>query len=428
MGIVTLPDSIEGMKFDPSVSEHESNSDANTAGSNDADGGDVLRLEMVDLDGMDSKGLFDLLFEINAARCTLDGYMTEVLNRYGDLLGEGEVRALCLQFGMGRYLANRQARTAGSLRELPATVDAVKAGGFSIDHARLLGESHGRVPLNPAQEEDLIDKAKTEDLDRFRKTLARQEDDRRGSDGESQHDQQRRRRKAAVFNGDDGMVVLHAELDRVTGERVKTALDGMCDRMFRDDSKTGSDRTHQQRAADALAALITQTPHKNPKTASGTCGDHGGDVAVQPTTLLVKVDYDLLTGQLKNAGLIDDTPIDLDELRRIACDAALIPAIFTAEGVPLYLGRKQRSATRAQKLALYARDKHCVNCGLRATACDVHHIKPWEHGGRTSINNLVLLCPTCHTQTHKHQPQPPPTPWTPKPTYSNVLLSTSQRE
>ncbi|WP_419919758.1 hypothetical protein [Candidatus Poriferisocius sp.] len=118
------------MEFDPSVSEPESKGNANAAGINDADGGDVLRLEMVDLEGMDSKGLFNLLFEINAARCTLDGYMTEVLNRYGDLLGEGEVRALCLQFGMGRYLANREARTAGALRELPATVDAVKAGGF----------------------------------------------------------------------------------------------------------------------------------------------------------------------------------------------------------------------------------------------------------------------------------------------------------
>ncbi|WP_419918325.1 DUF222 domain-containing protein [Candidatus Poriferisocius sp.] len=411
------------MKFDPSVSEPETNSDANTAGSSDAGGGDVLRLELVDLEGMDSKGLFNLMFDILATRHILDGYMTEALNRYGDLVGEGELRALCLQFGMGRYLANREARTAGALRELPATVDAVKSGGFSIDHARLLGESHGRVPLTRAQEDELIDKAKTEDLDRFRKTLARQEDDRRCTDGEPRLDQQRRRRKAAVFNGDDAMVVLHAELDQVTGERVKTALDGMCDRLFRDDSKNGNDRTHQQRAADALAALITQTPGKNPKTTDDTCGGHGDDVAVQPTTLLVKVDYDLLTGQLKNAGLMDDTPISMDELRRIACDAALIPAIFTAEGIPLYLGRKQRSATQKQKLALYARDKHCVNCGLRATACDVHHIKPWEHGGKTNINNLVLLCPTCHTQTHKHNP-PPPTRRFKQPIYSNVLLST----
>ncbi|WP_419917746.1 hypothetical protein [Candidatus Poriferisocius sp.] len=165
------------MKFDPSVSDSSSDADTAVAGSSDADGGDVLRLEMVDLEGMDSKGLFDLLFEINAARCTLDGYMTEVLNRYGDLLGEGEVRALCLQFGMGRYLANRQARTAGALREL------------------------------------------------------------------------------------------HAELDQVTGERAKTALDGMCDRMFRDDSKNVSNRTHQQRAADALAALITQTLRTHPSKA-----------------------------------------------------------------------------------------------------------------------------------------------------------------
>ncbi len=284
VGIVTLADSIEGMKFDPGVSEPETNSDTNTAGSDGAGGGDVLRLELVDLEGMDSKGLFNLMFDILATRHILDGYMTEALNRYGDLVGEGELRALCLQFGMGRYLANREARTAGALRELLATVDAVKAGGFSIDHARLLGESHGRVPLTRAQEDDLINKAKTEDLDRFRKTLARQEDDRRGTDGESRLDQQRRRRKAAVFNGDDGMVVLHAELDQVTGERVKTALDGMCDRLFRDDSKNGNDRTHQQRAADALAALITQTPGNTAAKPTSTTSSYSAPPATPKPT------------------------------------------------------------------------------------------------------------------------------------------------
>ncbi|WP_419917744.1 HNH endonuclease [Candidatus Poriferisocius sp.] len=57
----------------------------------------------------------------------------------------------------------------------------------------------------------------------------------------------------------------------------------------------------------------------------------------------------------------------------------------------------------------------------------MHHIKPWEHGGKTNINNLVLLCPTCHTQTHKpttthpmdpktHLQQRPPQPLTNQPT------------
>ena len=109
-----------------------------------------------------------------------------------------------------------------------------------------------------------------------------------------------------------------------------------------------------------------------------------------------------LSGQLNNAGLINGTPIDINELRHIACDAGIVPAIFAADGQPLYLGRKQRAVTAAQKLALIARDKQCIGCGMRASACDAHHIIWWDDNGPTDITNLVLLCPKCHKKVHKH--------------------------
>ncbi|WP_419920006.1 HNH endonuclease signature motif containing protein [Candidatus Poriferisocius sp.] len=55
------------------------------------------------------------------------------------------------------------------------------------------------------------------------------------------------------------------------------------------------------------------------------------------------------------------------------------------------------SFTSAQEVEI-----NCVGCRLRATACEVHHIAWWEQGGTTNINNLVLLCPNCHTKIHKH--------------------------
>ena len=278
--------------------------------------------------------------------------------------------------------------------------------------------------MSPEQEIELVALAIKEDLDQFKKTAARLEDQRQSADGLTRSEQQRLRRKGKVFDGDSDMVVLHAEIDRIAGERVKTSLFALTDRMFREDAKTGSDRTHEQRTADALVALITQRPEGNGtgttragrpdhESAPDTGGealnaDHataigsGCELTPQATTLIVTVAYDILTDQLQNASLIDGTPIDLDELRRIACDAGIIPAIFAADGQPLYLGRKQRAATAAQKLALYARDKHCIGCGLRPTACDVHHIQWWDNNGATDIDNLVLLCPKCHDKVHKH--------------------------
>ncbi len=257
----------------------------------------------------------------------------------------------------------------------------------------------------------MIWSALSEGYDDFRNTVARYEQNRCELQATSKAERQRRRRKAALFNGDEGMVVLHAELDPVSGERVKTALDGLCDRMYRDDFQTGNDRTYEQRCADALVSLVAQTPNRTGEDVAAVDADaNDADEAVpevvpQATTLLVKVDYDALTGRLKNAALIDDTPIDLDELRRIACDAGVIPAIFSAEGMPLYLGRRQRAASQTQKLALQVRDKHCKGCGIRATACEAHHIIWWQNGGTTDITNLKLLCPKCHTKVHEQNSQ-----------------------
>ena len=288
----------------------------------------------------------------------------------------------------------------GALKALPNTLEAAKQGWISVDHARLMGESHQRAPLTDAEELELITLAISEDLDDFKKTVARREDQRRADDGLTRHERQRERRSTKVFDGDNDMVIVYAELDRLAGDRFKTALHDFSDRLFREDAKNGSDRTHERRNADALVALVTQKPGR---TGSSADSDNGSDceIAPQATTLIVTVDYDTLSGQLKDAGLVDGTPVDIDDLRHIACDAGIVPAIFAADGQPLYLGRKQRAVTAAQKLALIARDKQCVGCGMRASACDAHHIIWWDDNGPTDITNLVLLCPKCHKKVHK---------------------------
>ena len=378
--------------------EHAGATGSRADGSTDG----CVGVELADFSGLGSGDLVKLILQADAARRQLDGYLTALLGRFGDLEGQDAAQELCRQFGLGQHRARQQAKTAEALKALPDTLGAAKQGWISIDHARLMGESYQRAPLTEAQELELIALAVAEDLDQFRKTVARCEDQRRADDGLTRHEQQRQRRNAKVFDGDDGMVILHAELDRAAGEHVKTALNSLSDRMFRDDAKAGSDRTYQQRNADALVALITQ--HSNTRTGDNVCyeGLDFGGLAPQATTLVVTVDYDTLNGQLLNAGLIDGTPIHIDDLRRIACDAGILPGIFAADGQPLYMGRKQRSTTHAQRLALYARDKHCIGCAMRASACDAHHIIWWENNGPTDITNLVLLCPKCHGNVHKN--------------------------
>lgn len=360
-------------------------------------------VQLPDSSELESGELIKLILQADSARRQLDGYLTSLLGRLGDLEGQDAVEELCRQFGLGRYRARQQAKTANALNALPTTLDAVKQGWISIDHARAMGESHQRAPLSTEQELALITAAITEDLDVFKKTVVRGEDQRRADEGLTRQERQRERRSAKVFDGDDEMVILYAELDRIAGERVKIALDDLGDRMFRNDSETGSNRTHTQRNADALVALITQQPAGPGLSGGNDAANDGPDreIVPQATTLIVTVDYDTLSSQLKDAGLIDGTLIDVDELRHIACDAGIVPAIFAADGQPLYMGRKQRATTAAQKLALVARDNQCVGCGMRASACDAHHITWWDNNGTTDISNLVLLCPKCHKKVHK---------------------------
>ena len=82
-------------------------------------------------------------------------------------------------------------------------------------------------------------------------------------------------------------------------------------------------------------------------------------------------------------------------------NADLVPAVFDTTGRPLWIGRAQRAATAAQRLALAARDGGCVGCDTPAEHCDAHHIKWWSQGGPTDIDNLALVCPNCHNQIHK---------------------------
>lgn len=92
-------------------------------------------------------------------------------------------------------------------------------------------------------------------------------------------------------------------------------------------------------------------------------------------------------------------------VRRLACDAEILPAVLGTRGELLDLGRSQRLVNTALWLALVLRDRHCSfpGCTRLPVACDAHHIVAWADGGPTSLDNLVLLCRRHHTRTH-HSP------------------------
>jgi 5-methylcytosine-specific restriction endonuclease McrA len=50
--------------------------------------------------------------------------------------------------------------------------------------------------------------------------------------------------------------------------------------------------------------------------------------------------------------------------------------------------------------AVYARDGHaCILCG-DGRAVHIHHHVPRSRGGKSTLGNLVCLCPVCHSIAH----------------------------
>ena len=343
--------------------------------------------------------LLGLMGEVDLLRRRAEGYLVGLVVRYGELEGPGAASTVCHQFGISAYRARQLARTAQGVAAMPQMLGAVCDGRLSADQAGMVAESHKRAPMSEQDQQELLDLGGWQGHDEFKKSVAAREDQRRAADGMSRAERQRVRRSAKVFDGTGGMVVLHAEFDQVSGDRVKTALSAMSTKMLGDDIAYDPIRTFEQRNADALEALITQQPADNANPLAG-----GPDCELRPqkTVLVVSAEYDAIEGRLTCAGLIDGTPIELDEFLRLACEADIVPMVFGSDAQPLYVGRAQRAPTKAQKLALYRRDRGCVGCGLRPQICDAHHIQPWDQNGPTDITNLVLLCPRCHTKVHKH--------------------------
>jgi hypothetical protein len=96
--------------------------------------------------------------------------------------------------------------------------------------------------------------------------------------------------------------------------------------------------------------------------------------------------------------------IPLRTAERIGCNARVRALLRDQRGNPLHLGRSRRLASPAQLAALRIRDQGCCRfpgCESRQHL-EAHHIVHWLRGGRTDIDNLVLICGHHHRLIHDH--------------------------
>ena len=202
------------------------------------------------------------------------------------------------------------------------------------------------------------------------------------------------------------MFNLNGWFDPEAGNRIEAALAAE-ERRLRNDDNTDQ-ATFDQRLADALENLV--------------CSDIR-DRRPQGTTLILTAQWDMVNSKIADVRLPDGDLLPMSEALRLACNADILPCVFNTKNQELWVGRRQRLATEAQRAALIVRDKHCIGCGRSAVWCEAHHIEEWFKGGRTDIDNLVLVCTSCHHNIHDdgwqvhrnkngaYELRPPPKPY-----------------
>ncbi|MET8278812.1 DUF222 domain-containing protein [Micromonospora sp. NPDC005174] len=301
-------------------------------------------------------------------------------------------------------------RSARQLVELAATIDAapptVRAalldGSLTVEQGRVVAETIGALPAEAGPE--VTDKATgllVTWAGRFDPTILRRlgervlahvapdlADQAELAALDRAAERAEARRHVTLSEPKDGQVRLTGNLDTETASLLREAIDPLC-------APTGEhdDRSPGQRRADALGEICRLTLR------TGHLPDNGGD---RPQ-LVVTMSLDALVNGVGAGTLETGARLTPGAVRRLACDAAVLPAVLNGNSQILDVGRQRRLFTGPLRRALVLRDGGCAfpGCDRPPRWCDGHHVRHWADGGATTLGNGVLLCGHHHRVLHQ---------------------------
>lgn len=365
------------------------------------------QLAEIDLVALSEDALLDLAGELVVAGNRLSAALTTVVRaadrreayrRDGALSMKAWLRGSCR---MAPSEATATVSTGRRLDQLPETAAAFAAGEISAAHARVITKA--LTPGRIAKAADAgIDLAETDEIFAALARATAPHETARGvrawvagvdPDG-SLDDAADVDQRFTMAAGLDGRVHLRGELDAAGGEYLRTALGAV----MNGDRPAGDTRSHAERQGEALVALARRALD----------GGMLPDVRGERPHVRVTIDWMALCAERGAPGVGGGSlgwagPINPETARRLACDASVVRIITGPDGLPLDVGRAQRTASAAIRRAVEIRDGHCVFAGCDALPewCDVHHVVHWAHGGPTSCDNGALLCERHHTSCHE---------------------------
>ena len=119
-------------------------------------------------------------------------------------------------------------------------------------------------------------------------------------------------------------------------------------------------------------------------------------------TLVIHAPLEALNDDSGGGEIEDGPPVHPETMRRLLCSSRLQAVLEDRSRTAVRFGRMTRDPSPAMLRQVRYRDRGCrfPGCGTRAFT-EAHHIVWWRHGGRTDLDNLLLICSFHHKLVHE---------------------------
>lgn len=297
------------------------------------------------------------------------------------------------------------------VEDFPATLRELEAGRIDERRAKVItGELGGQEPpVRRRVEAAVLPIAPGLDSVALRRRIKELLHQLAPTEAAERHALAREGRYVSITPASDGMAHLDALLPAEDAAALDTALNAAADSQQRGDAAPGQPaRTHQQRRADALAAMAWAT------LTTATAGPRRGATRSRPVAVQVTLPFTTLAGLTDEPGELEGYgPIPAQVARELAA-AGVWTWLRTDPGTGQLLDRGTTRYRPSRILAgfITARDRTCrmPGCHRPASRCDIDHVVAYAEGGATSAANCHCLCRTHHLLKHHGRWTPVPLP------------------
>lgn len=320
------------------------------------------------ISGLDTK-ISCLQAERVAAVGALNGLRAS--SSHGDGLGEG---LLAQETGMARKEAKELSDAAKALEGLPEISGAFESGEISWGVAKELIKF-----ATPERDGELADEAKSWSTDQAA-TIARKERAITAEEARKSHEE---RSLKWFYDSDKRHINIRGVFPTADGEVIIAAISKA--------ARTSYDRlapvAYPARCADALLEM-----------AGGFITD-SSEVPRIDVVLVAEISEIARSGSAIEVG---EGFCSTDVAKRLFCDSTIELVLKDPDGQIKALGSRSRCVSEKLRRVVKTRDKSCRFPGCERTKfAEIHHIVHVADGGKTTLENLAMICYAHHHLIHE---------------------------